>query len=134
LIFNFALELDINTNSTGNTATGGLVVAVGDVYFAGYQGVVRTLNTTAKTGQGNINIQPGARIFFSGTGNLNAGQLVDVRSNLAGYAVVGIADNSPITSYNLRAPFTGGPQAPAVGAFANSLLAAPSSSACTGTR
>ncbi|NBV34264.1 MAG: hypothetical protein EBR81_10895, partial [Proteobacteria bacterium] len=118
-------ELDINTNSTGNTGTGGLVLAGGDTYFAGYQGVVRTLNTTAKAGQGTITIQPGARLFFSGTGNLNAGQLVDVRSNLASYAVVGIADNSPITAYNLRAPFTGGPLAPTVGAFANSYVAAP---------
>jgi hypothetical protein len=59
----------------------------------------------------------------------HAGQLVDVRSNLASYAVVGIADNSPIASYNLRAPFSGGPQAPAIGAFASSVLAAPSTSA-----
>jgi hypothetical protein len=98
--------LFINTNSSGNTATGGLVLAGGDVRtFAGYQGVVNTLNATAKTGQGTIAVQPGARLFLTAATNLNAGQLVEVRSNLANYGVVGIADNSPIASYNLRAPF-----------------------------
>jgi hypothetical protein len=48
--------LFINTGATGNTATGGLVLAGGDTYFAGYQGIVNTLNATAKAGQGTTSM------------------------------------------------------------------------------
>ncbi|NBV85017.1 MAG: hypothetical protein EBS01_01850, partial [Verrucomicrobia bacterium] len=116
-------ELDINTSSTGNTATGGLVLASGNTYFASYQGNVRTLNTTAKTGLGAIVVQPSALLFFSGTSNLNAGQLVEVRSNLANYGVVGLGEDQPLSKYNLRSPFSVGAFATSVGPFSNSLLA-----------
>jgi autotransporter-associated beta strand protein len=88
---------------------------------------VRTLNLNAKAGQGSIIVQPRALLLFSGTGNLNAGQLVEVRSNLSNYGVIGMADNSPLASYNLRTPFGVGVVAPSVGAFSNSLLASPQS-------
>jgi hypothetical protein len=103
------------------------VLASGNAYFASYQGTVRTLNLTAKVGQGTIIVQPSALLLFSGTGNLNAGQLVEVRSNLSNYGVIGMADNSPLASYNLRTPFGVGASAPSVGAFTNSLLASPQS-------
>ena len=116
-------ELDINTNTTGNTATGGTIIASnGDTYFAGFQGTVRTLNATAKLGVGNISVQPDARLLFTAATNLNAGQLVEARSNLTGYSVIGIADNSPVSAYNLRAAFAGGQ-------FVNSLISAPNTGA-----
>ncbi|MDB6120926.1 MAG: Autotransporter-associated beta strand repeat protein, partial [Verrucomicrobiaceae bacterium] len=52
-------EFDINTNATGNTATGGTVIASnGDTYFAAFQGTARLLNATSKLGTGNISVQP----------------------------------------------------------------------------
>lgn len=96
-------ELDINTNATGNSPVGGTVLANGSTYFASWEGNTRTLNGTAKLGGGGITIQPNASLRFTGVGNLNGGQIVDVRSNLSSMGMIGIGDDSEIGSYNLRA-------------------------------
>jgi autotransporter-associated beta strand protein len=109
-------ELDINTVATN---TGGTVLAAGDTFFGSFLGQTRALSTTAKLGPGNITIQSGGRLRFNALSNLNGSQLVDVRSNLNSLAVVGIAENAPISRYNIRAPF-------GAGVFSNSALTAPS--------
>lgn len=98
-------ELDINTIATN---TGGTVLAGGDTIFGSFQGQSRTLSLTAKLAPGNIAINPSARLRFNSISNLNGDQLVEVRSNLNNFGLIGIGDNTPITSYNIRAPFAAG--------------------------
>ncbi len=99
-------NLEINT--TANTATGGTVLAAGNTYFANFRGNTRELNTTSTLAAGNVTIQPGAILRFTGIGNVNGGQLVDVRSNLNTYGVIGIGDNTALADYHLRVPQAGG--------------------------
>jgi autotransporter-associated beta strand protein len=107
-------ELDINTVATN---TGGTVLAAGTTNFASFQGNTRMLSTTAKLGAGGITLQPGALIRFNGTSNVNGGQVVDLRSNLSNYAVIGIGEDSVISGFNLRVP-------QAAGAFSNNMATA----------
>lgn len=100
-------ELDVNTTSA--TSSGGTVLAGGNTFFAAFRGNTRTLNPTAKL-PGNITVQPGASLRFTGTGNVNTNNWVDVRSSLSSLAVIGIGENAPISAYNLRTPTSGGVQ------------------------
>jgi autotransporter-associated beta strand protein len=124
---NFQTDLYINTNATGNTTGGTILASNNDTYFGSFTGGVKTLNDTSKLGGGNISVQRDSRILLSAATNLNAGQYIDLRSNLNAFAVIGIAgdgDNALIgsnvsfASYNFRSPFAGGQ-------FVNSYVAAP---------
>ena len=93
-------ELDINAVATN---TGGTVLAGGTTNFANFRGNTRTLSTTAML-SGNITVQPGALIRFNSTTNVNGAQLVDVRSNLSNFGVIGIGDTAAASAYNVRVP------------------------------
>ncbi|MGC3968285.1 MAG: hypothetical protein QM775_13210 [Pirellulales bacterium] len=102
----------VNADSS-STHAGGTWLHSNTLYFGTQESLgynVFERNNTAKIGAGNIFVQAGAAIQFNAVGNVAAGQITEVHSNLTSYGMVRLASNDPLSSFNLRAANGYGPQ------------------------